>query len=151
MNADQKPQRHGGTEKSKRDFFSASLCLRGFSRAFQSAFICVHLRLILPFLDLPRRRGSLAGRMLKHTPFYDFHVSAGGRMVDFVGWEMPIMYKSIVAEHEQVRNSGGIFDVSHMGRLHFTGPDAQKFLESIVTRKIEDQKVGQSRYSLVCN
>ncbi len=89
--------------------------------------------------------------MLKRTPFYEFHVSAGGRMVDFAGWEMPILYRGIVEEHEQTRSSGSIFDVSHMGRLHFSGKDAQRFLDKVVTRKLDDQKVGQSRYSLVCN
>lgn len=88
---------------------------------------------------------------LKRTPFYDFHVSSGARMVDFAGWEMPIVYRGIVEEHEQTRNSGSIFDVSHMGRLHFTGPDAAKFLGKVATRNIADQAVGQSRYSLVCN
>jgi aminomethyltransferase len=72
-------------------------------------------------------------------------------MVDFAGWEMPIVYRSIIDEHNQTRNSGSIFDVSHMGRLHFSGPDAQKFLSKVVTRNLADQKVGQSRYSLVCN
>jgi len=89
--------------------------------------------------------------MAKRTPIYDFHVSAGARMVDFAGWEMPIMYRSIVAEHEQTRRSGGIFDVSHMGRLSFSGVDAFKFLNRIATRKLDDAKVGQSKYSLVCN
>lgn len=89
--------------------------------------------------------------MLKHTPFYDWHVSAGGRMVDFAGWEMPIVYRSITDEHNQTRNSGSIFDVSHMGRLYFSGKDALKFLDYVCTRKLSDQKVGQSRYSLVCN
>jgi aminomethyltransferase len=89
--------------------------------------------------------------MLKRTPFYDFHVSTGAKMVDFAGWEMPILYRGIVEEHEHTRNSGSVFDVSHMGRLHFTGPDAQRFLDIVVTRKIVDQQIGQSRYSLVCN
>ncbi|HEY7119884.1 MAG TPA: glycine cleavage system aminomethyltransferase GcvT [Tepidisphaeraceae bacterium] len=89
--------------------------------------------------------------MLKRTPFYDFHVASGGRMVDFAGWEMPIVYRSIVDEHEQTRNSGSIFDVSHMGRVHFTGRDAQAFLNKVCTRNVTDQKVGQSRYALICN
>lgn len=89
--------------------------------------------------------------MLKRTPFYDFHMSAGGKLVDFAGWEMPLLYRGIVDEHEQTRKSGSIFDVSHMGRLNFSGKDAFAFLNRIVTRKLEDQKVGQSRYSLVCN
>ncbi|HRK29702.1 MAG TPA: glycine cleavage system aminomethyltransferase GcvT [Tepidisphaeraceae bacterium] len=89
--------------------------------------------------------------MLKHTPFHDFHVNAGGKMVDFAGWDLPILYKSIVDEHHHTRNSGSIFDVSHMGRVRFSGPDALKFLDTILTRKIVDQKPGVSRYSLVCN
>ncbi len=89
--------------------------------------------------------------MLKRTPFYDFHVSAGARMVDFAGWEMPILYRGIVDEHEQTRKSGSIFDVSHMGRLYFSGPDALNFLERVATRRLGDQSVGQSRYSLICN
>jgi aminomethyltransferase len=72
-------------------------------------------------------------------------------MVDFAGWEMPILYRGIVDEHEQTRRSGSIFDVSHMGRVYFSGPDALKFLERIATRRLSDQNVGQSRYSLVCN
>jgi aminomethyltransferase len=89
--------------------------------------------------------------MLKRTPFYDFHKQAGGKMVDFVGWEMPLYYRSIVDEHEHTRASGSIFDVSHMGRLHFTGKDALAFLEKVCTRGLADAKVGQSRYSLICN
>lgn len=89
--------------------------------------------------------------MLKHTPFYDFHVSAGARMVDYSGWEMPLMYRSVVDEHQQTRNSGSIFDVSHMGRLHFSGSDTRRFLNLVLTRPVDDMVVGQSRYALVCN
>ncbi len=89
--------------------------------------------------------------MLKHTPFYDFHVSAGAKLVDFAGWEMPLMYRGIVEEHEQTRKSGSLFDVSHMGRLHFTGKEAPVFLNRVATRNLADQVVGQSRYSLICN
>ena len=64
---------------------------------------------------------------LKHTPFHDFHQQAGARMVDFAGWEMPIVYRSIIDEHEQTRKSGSLFDVSHMGRIQFKGKDAEKF------------------------
>lgn len=89
--------------------------------------------------------------MLKRTPFHDFHVAAGGRLVDFVGWEMPIVYRSIIDEHDHTRRSGSLFDVSHMGRLQFTGPDAARFLDLVLTRNVSAQKLGQSRYSLVCN
>ena len=89
--------------------------------------------------------------MLKRTPIYDFHVKAGARMVDFAGYEMPIIYRSIIDEHEHTRKSGSIFDVSHMGRLQFSGKDALTFLQKAVTRNLADAKVGQSKYSLVCN
>ena len=88
---------------------------------------------------------------LKRTPFYDFHVAAGAKLVDFAGWEMPILYRGIVEEHEQTRRSGSIFDVSHMGRLQFTGKDAERFLDHVLTRNVAKMTVGQSRYSLVCN
>jgi len=89
--------------------------------------------------------------MLKRTPFYDFHIAAGAKMVDFAGWEMPLMYRSIIEEHEQTRKSGSIFDVSHMGRIHFNGKEAPAFLNRILTRNVAEQRTGQSRYSLVCN
>jgi len=88
---------------------------------------------------------------LLRTPLYNFHVESGGKMVDFAGWEMPIMYTGIHEEHHQVRTSGGIFDVSHMGRVKITGRHARRFLERVCTRKILDMESGQCRYSLVCN
>lgn len=88
---------------------------------------------------------------LHHTPFYDFHVAHGGHMVPFAGWEMPIRYGSIIAEHHQVRRSGGLFDVSHMGRLRFVGKDARRFLDRVHTRNIAKMKDGMARYGLVCN
>src|SRR5437763_11798744 len=89
--------------------------------------------------------------MLKKTPFYDFHVASGAKLVDFAGWEMPLLYRGIVDEHEQTRRSGSIFDVSHMGRLNFSGKDAARFLDRVLTRNVAKQLVGQSRYSLVCD
>ncbi len=72
-------------------------------------------------------------------------------MVDFAGWEMPILYRGIVEEHEQTRKSGSLFDVSHMGRLQITGKQAVDFLNKVLTRNVAEQRVGQSRYSLVCH
>ncbi len=90
--------------------------------------------------------------MAKRTPFYDFHVSAGGKMVDFAGWELPISYrKGIIEEHRQCRASGSLFDVSHMGRIYFTGKGAVDLLDRVLTRNVATQAVGQSRYSLICN
>jgi aminomethyltransferase len=72
-------------------------------------------------------------------------------MVEFVGWEMPMLYRSIIEEHRQVRTSGGMFDVSHMGRLTFRGRDARRFLDHVCTRQIFGMADGQCRYSIVCN
>lgn len=92
------------------------------------------------------------------TPLHNFHIQHGAKMVDFAGWEMPIMYAapgggpgSIIDEHKQVRTSGGLFDVSHMGRVKVTGRHARRFLERLCTRRISDMEPGQCRYSLVCN
>ncbi len=85
------------------------------------------------------------------TPIHDFHVTHGAKMVDFAGWEMPISYGSIINEHNQVRSSGGIFDVSHMGRVNVKGRHARRFLEKLCTRRVSDMKDGQCRYSLICN
>ena len=88
---------------------------------------------------------------LAHTPLYSWHASAGGRLVDFAGWEMPVQYGSIVAEHEATRKAATLFDVSHMGRLRFDGPGAEAFLERTVTRRVTGMKPGQVRYSLITN
>ena len=72
---------------------------------------------------------------LNRTPFYQFHLDHGARMVEFAGWEMPIHYGSIIEEHRQVRTSGGLFDVSHMGRVRFSGPGARRFLDLVCTRQ----------------
>lgn len=88
---------------------------------------------------------------MQKTPLYQYHVDAGGKMVDFAGWAMPMLYTSIHEEHAQVRSSGGLFDVSHMGRVRVSGRGSRKFLERLCTRKISDMEAGQCRYSLVCN
>jgi aminomethyltransferase len=88
---------------------------------------------------------------LNRTPLYDWHVAHGGRMVDFAGWSMPVQYGSIVEEHHATRRAIGLFDISHMGRLIIDGPDARAFLDSVLTRRIDDMTPGQVRYSLMCN
>ncbi len=85
------------------------------------------------------------------TPLYDWHVAQGARMVDFAGWSMPIQYTSIVDEHLAVRQAAGLFDVSHMGRLRFDGPDAGRFLDRVLTRRTVDLPIGKIRYALVTN
>lgn len=88
--------------------------------------------------------------MLK-TPLHKLHLEHGGKMVDFAGWDMPISYGSIQDEHVQVRTKGGLFDVSHMGRLKITGRHARRLLGRVCTRRISDMQQGQCRYALMCN
>jgi aminomethyltransferase len=87
---------------------------------------------------------------LRRTALYEQHLALGGRMVPFVGWEMPVQYKGIVEEHHAVRQRVGLFDVSHMGRLEVTGPDAVSFLRGAVTYDIAGLEVGGGHYALVC-
>ena len=88
---------------------------------------------------------------LLRTPLYDWHVSHGGRMVDFAGWAMPVQYTSIIQEHLAIRSAVGMADISHMGRLRFEGPGAAVFLAELLTRRVADMELGQIRYSLVTN
>jgi aminomethyltransferase len=85
------------------------------------------------------------------TPLHDMHLERGAKMVDFAGWEMPLLYSGIMDEHRHVRASGGFFDVSHMGRLRIHGRHARRLLERLCTRRVSDMQEGQCRYSLVCN
>lgn len=85
------------------------------------------------------------------TPLYDWHVAHGGRMVPFAGWDMPVQYAGIVAEHQAVRTAAGVFDISHMGRLSFPGKDVAVFLEQVFTNTIATMKHDQVRYGLICN
>jgi aminomethyltransferase len=88
---------------------------------------------------------------LQQTVFHDWHVAQGGRMVEFGGWHMPVQYSTIVEEHHAVRRACGLFDIAHMGRLRFTGPDACRFLDHLTTNDITKLKEGAVRYALVTN
>jgi aminomethyltransferase len=85
------------------------------------------------------------------TPLYDWHVAHGARMVDFGGWDMPIQYGNIIDEHTAVRTAAGLFDISHMGRLSFAGPDALGLIQHVFTNDAAALKDGQVRYGLICN
>ena len=74
--------------------------------------------------------------MTKQTFLHDRHIELGAKMVDFAGWHMPVQYTSIIEEHKTVRNSVGIFDVSHMGELIIKGKDSLAFLNKIVPQNI---------------
>lgn len=85
------------------------------------------------------------------TPLYRWHVEHRARMVDFAGWSMPIQYTSIVEEHQATRRQLGLFDISHMGRLQFSGSGAAQLLDRLVTRRVADMSPGRIRYALVTN
>lgn len=89
---------------------------------------------------------------LKRTALYDAHVAAGGTMVDFGGWEMPIQYPSgIVAEHLNTRRNCGLFDVSHMGRLLVEGPDRVAFLQKVLSSNVANLKLNRAQYCIIPN
>lgn len=85
------------------------------------------------------------------TPLYQWHVDHKARMVPFGGWEMPVQYAGIVAEHKAVRSAAGLFDISHMARINFGGADVLALLELVFTNSVATMKDGQVRYGLLCN
>src|SRR3954470_17177092 len=87
---------------------------------------------------------------LKRTPLHDRHVAAGARLVPFAGWEMPVQYGGIREEHLAVRERAGIFDVSHMGEIETTGPDAEGFLQRILSNDVAKIADGGAQYSVLC-
>ncbi|MCK6458005.1 MAG: glycine cleavage system aminomethyltransferase GcvT [Phycisphaerae bacterium] len=88
---------------------------------------------------------------MKRTALYDAHVQANAKLVEFAGWEMPLLYRGIVEEHLHTRNAASIFDVSHMGRIRFHGPDAVALLDRVCTRNIAKLAIGRCGYSHLCN
>lgn len=89
--------------------------------------------------------------MLKRTPLFDIHQKLGGKLVEFGGWEMPVYYTSIVDEHKAVRSDAGIFDISHMGEVIVSGPQAEGFLNTTLTNDVRKLAPGQGQYTLMCN
>jgi len=88
---------------------------------------------------------------LLRTPLYEAHRALGARLVPFAGYELPVQYSSILAEHAAVRDHAGLFDVSHMGQLHFHGPGATRAVEWLVTCPVETLRPGCVRYGCLCN
>ncbi|MDQ0689425.1 glycine cleavage system aminomethyltransferase GcvT [Arthrobacter sp. W4I7] len=85
-----------------------------------------------------------------YTALYEQHKIAGASFTDFGGWQMPLKYSSELAEHHAVRNAAGLFDLSHMGEVWVTGPDAGAFLDYALTGKLSAVAVGKAKYSLIC-
>jgi aminomethyltransferase len=88
---------------------------------------------------------------LLRTPLHDRHVSLGARMVPFAGWEMPVQYDGVIAEHRAVRTDCGVFDVSHMGELEVEGPGAKQFLQSLLSNDLDKVGAGDAQYTLLTN
>jgi aminomethyltransferase len=93
---------------------------------------------------------AASSQTLKRTPLYDRHVAAGARLVPFAGWEMPVQYGGIREEHLAVRGSCGIFDVSHMGEIETSGPQATELLQRLLSNDVAAIPVGGAQYSVLC-
>jgi len=88
--------------------------------------------------------------MAKQTALYQIHKDLGAKLVEFAGYEMPIQYSGIIEEHKQVRNSVGVFDVSHMGEFLISGDDAESFLNYVTINNVAGMSVGQAQYNAMC-
>jgi aminomethyltransferase len=88
---------------------------------------------------------------LRRTPLHERHAALGARLVPFAGWELPVQYTSISAEHEAVRTAAGVFDVSHMGQLELAGPGAHDYLQGRLSNDLERIGPGRAQYSLLTN
>jgi len=86
-----------------------------------------------------------------YTALYEQHKKAGASFTDFGGWQMPLKYNSELAEHHAVRNAAGLFDLSHMGEVWVTGPQAAAFLDYALAGKLSAVAVGKAKYSLICD
>jgi aminomethyltransferase len=98
-----------------------------------------------------RRVADAPSQTLKRSPLHDRHVAAAARLIPFAGWEMPVQYADgIRAEHVAVRTSAGVFDVSHMGEIETTGPQAGALLQRLISSDVEALQVGASQYAVLC-
>ena len=97
-----------------------------------------------------KMKGGSMLENLKRTPLFNVYKEYGGKIVDFAGWEMPIQFEGIIAEHEAVRNAAGLFDVSHMGEVVVKGPGAFEFVQNLVTNDIAVLQDNQILYTFMC-
>src|ERR1700760_4447149 len=88
---------------------------------------------------------------LRRTPLYEEHVEAGARLVPFAGWEMPVQYEGVIAEHRAVRGDAGVFDVSHMGKIEVEGPTARDVLQHALSNDVDRLEPGMAQYTLLTN
>lgn len=88
---------------------------------------------------------------LKHTALHRVHEKLDARFTDFGGWDMPLKYNSELEEHHAVRNVVGVFDLSHMGEVRVTGPEAAEFLDEALISRLSAVAVGKAKYSMICD
>jgi aminomethyltransferase len=88
---------------------------------------------------------------LRQSPLFAEHLKLGARMIGFGGWNMPVLYSSILEEHRAVRERVGIFDISHMGEIRVTGPNGKDWLNGLLTNNLERLKPGGGQYTLLLN
>jgi aminomethyltransferase len=91
-----------------------------------------------------------AAHTLRRAPLFERHQQAGAKLVPFAGWEMPVQYEGIRQEHVAVRTAAGMFDVSHMGEIETSGPQAEQFLQRILSNDVSKLAEGGAQYSLLC-
>lgn len=87
---------------------------------------------------------------LKQTPLTSWHADHGGRMVEYAGYEMPVQYEGVLAEHATVRNAVGLFDITHMGEIQVTGPGARQWISGLVTNSLKKSVPGKVVYNAMC-
>jgi aminomethyltransferase len=88
---------------------------------------------------------------MKRTPLFAAHQRLGAKLIEFGGWEMPVYYSSITEEHLAVRHAAGLFDISHMGEVWIDGPQAEAFLNQVLTNDLRKLAPGHGQYTLMCN
>ncbi|MFJ7826772.1 glycine cleavage system aminomethyltransferase GcvT [Psychrobacillus sp. NPDC096623] len=93
---------------------------------------------------------SILADQLKRTPLFDVYANYGGKTIDFGGWELPVQFSSIKAEHEAVRTKAGLFDVSHMGEIILAGTDSEEYLQKLMTNDVSKLVSGQAQYTAMC-
>ena len=86
----------------------------------------------------------------RRSPLHDEHEALGATMTPFAGWLMPLRYSSDIAEHNAVRTAAGLFDLSHMGEISVTGPDAAAFLDFALVGAISKVRPMGARYTMIC-
>jgi len=87
----------------------------------------------------------------KKTPLFATHLKQGGRLIEFHGWQMPVHYSGIIAEHQAVRTAAGLFDISHMGQVQAQGQGAEALLNRLFTNDVRRLQPGQGQYTLMCH